>query len=124
MNPQENEPANYFDQSIMDYKQGSSRLQKHLPEVVQEYFDFTEECFREGAVSEKNKQLTALGISMYAQDEYCIIYHAKGAVEHGATEEEMTEIIAVSAALGGGAAFSQGVTLAMDAFDFYKQQIH
>ncbi|MGM8213223.1 carboxymuconolactone decarboxylase family protein [Virgibacillus sp. W0430] len=124
MEASENEPTNYFDQSIMDYKQGSSRVQKHLPNVVQGYFNFTEACFKEGTISQKHKQLTALGISIFAQDEYCIMYHAKGAVEHGATEDELMETIAVCAALGGGAAFSQGVTLALDTFDFYRETNH
>ncbi|SHG57587.1 carboxymuconolactone decarboxylase family protein [Ornithinibacillus halophilus] len=113
---------NYFDQSILDYKEGSSQLEKYLPETVKGYYKFTEGSFEPGAVSQKHKQLMALGISIYAQDEYCIIYHAKGAVEQGANEEELMETIAVSAALGGGAAYSQGVTLAMDAFYFYQDK--
>lgn len=121
---EEEEMVNYFDQSIMDYKQGTTRLQKQLPKMTKGYFNFTEACFEEGAINKKNKQLTALGISIYAQDEYCIMYHTKGAVEHGATEEELMETIAISAALGGGAAFSQGVTLAIDTFDHYNQALH
>lgn len=124
MDINQDEPTNYFDQSIMDYKQGSSRMQKRLPTVVQGYFDFTEACFSSGTIDQKHKQLTALGISIFAQDEYCIMYHVKGAVEHGATEEELMETIAVCAALGGGAAFSQGVTLALDTFDFYQAKLH
>ncbi|MUK89396.1 carboxymuconolactone decarboxylase family protein [Ornithinibacillus sp. L9] len=114
------EVANYFDQSILDYKHGSSRLEKHMPEVTKSYFKFTDACFEAGALDQKQKQLMALGISIHAQDEYCIIYHTKGAVEHGATEEEIMETVAICSALGGGAAFSQGVTLAMDSFDFYS----
>ncbi|WP_326480883.1 carboxymuconolactone decarboxylase family protein [Virgibacillus halodenitrificans] len=116
------EMENYFDQSIMDYKQGSSRFEKSFPKVTKAYFDFTDACFQEGSISKKEKQLIALGISVYAQDEYCIIYHTKGAVDNGATEEEFMEAISVSAALGGGAAFAQGVTLAMDTYDHYKMK--
>ncbi|WP_077625044.1 carboxymuconolactone decarboxylase family protein [Sediminibacillus massiliensis] len=118
------EVSNFFDDSILDYKEGSSRFQKALPKMTQGYFDFTEACFQAGSVGEKEKQLIALGISIYSQDEYCIMYHTKGAVEHGATEEEIMETVAVSAALGGGAAFSQGVTLVMDTFDYYENRAH
>ncbi|WP_217585802.1 carboxymuconolactone decarboxylase family protein [Lentibacillus saliphilus] len=120
----DNQTVNYFDQSIYDYKEGSSRIESHLPKVAEGYFNFTEACFKEGAISQKHKQLTALSMSIYAKDDYCIIYHTKGAVEHGATEEEIMETIAVSAALGGGAAFSQGVTLALDTFDHFNQNLH
>ncbi|WP_163971465.1 carboxymuconolactone decarboxylase family protein [Oceanobacillus halotolerans] len=122
MNPEEID--NYFDQSILDYKEGSSRLEERLPKITKSYFEFTDACFEEGTMGQKEKQLMALGISIYAQDEYCIMYHTKGAVEHGATEEEIAETIAVSSALGGGAAFSQGVTLAMETFDHYHGTKH
>jgi len=118
------EAANYFEQSIMDFKTGSSRVQEGLPEVVSSYFKFTDACFEEGALCKKQKQLTALGISIHAQDEYCIMYHAKGAADHGATEKEILEVIAISTALGGGAAFAQGATLALDTFDHYKSEKH
>ncbi|WP_186576011.1 carboxymuconolactone decarboxylase family protein [Aquibacillus kalidii] len=118
------EVYNYFDQSMLDYKEGNSRLSERIPNVTKSYNEFTQACFKEGTIQQKEKQLMALGISVYAQDEYCIIYHTKGAVEHGATEEEIMETIAVSAALGGGAAFSQGVTLALDTYDHYTSVQH
>ncbi|MEC5425455.1 carboxymuconolactone decarboxylase family protein [Virgibacillus sp. C22-A2] len=114
------EMENYFDQSILDFKEGTSYFEERYPKLTKSFFQFTDECFEKGAIDKKAKQLIALGISIYAQDEYCIIYHTKGAVEHGASEEEFMETIGVSAALGGGAAFAQGVTLAMDTFHFYK----
>lgn len=115
---------NYFDASILDYKEGTTYFQEKLPEVTKAYMSFTEQCFRPGAIKEKEKQLIALGISIYAQDEYCIMYHTKGAVEHGATEDEIAETIGVCSALGGGAAFAQGVTLAMETFQHYTNDIH
>ncbi|MCG3419212.1 carboxymuconolactone decarboxylase family protein [Oceanobacillus jordanicus] len=122
MDSREEEIVNYFDQSILEFKEGTSRFEAKLPKMTKGYFEFTEACFDKGAIAKKEKQLIALGISIYAQDEYCIMYHTKGCVENGASEEEFMEAIAVSAAVGGGAAFSQGVTLAMDTFDYYTQK--
>ncbi|WP_091483763.1 carboxymuconolactone decarboxylase family protein [Gracilibacillus orientalis] len=119
-----NEHVNYFDQSISDYKRGTTRMQEYLPEVTRGYFEFTEEAFKEGAIDKKEKQLMALAISIYAQDEYCIIYHTKGAVENGISEAELMETLAISTALGGGAAFAQAVTLATDAYAHYQQKLH
>ncbi|MCP8615740.1 carboxymuconolactone decarboxylase family protein [Salirhabdus salicampi] len=118
------EMDSFFEESIIDYKEGTNRIRERLPKMTQGYFDFTEACFQEGAIKEKEKQLMALAVSIYAQDEYCIMYHTKGAVEHGASEEEVMETVAVSAALGGGAAFSQGVTLALDTYDYYSGMTH
>nr|WP_093857173.1 carboxymuconolactone decarboxylase family protein [Tenuibacillus multivorans] len=117
-------PKNYFDQSILDYKEGMNHLKVKLPKMTQGFFDFSESCFEAGSIDEKTKQLLALAISIYAQDEYCIIYHSKGAAEHNASEEEIMETIAVSAALGGGATLSQGVTLTMDSYHHYANTKH
>lgn len=117
--------VSYFDQAIEDYKRGTTRMKEHLPEMTSSYFHFTEEAFKAGEIDKKNKQLMALAISIYAQDEYCIIYHTKGAVENGANETEVMETLAISAALGGGgAAFAQAVTLAMDTYSHYQQKSH
>ena len=51
------------------------------------------------------------GILVNTQDEYCIIYHIKGCLDCGASEEEILEAVGVTAAFGGGAAMSQAVTL-------------
>ncbi|WP_018932120.1 carboxymuconolactone decarboxylase family protein [Gracilibacillus lacisalsi] len=118
------EHVNYFDQSIADFKRGTRRMEEYLPEMTRGYFEFTEEAFKDGTIAKKEKQLMALAISIYAQDEYCIIYHSKGAVENGASQEELMETIAVSAALGGGAAFAQAVTLATDSYAHYQQKLH
>ncbi|UOQ84185.1 carboxymuconolactone decarboxylase family protein [Gracilibacillus salinarum] len=115
---------NYFDQAIDDYKRGTTKLQDQLPEMMRGFFHFTEEAFKEGSIDRKTKQLMALAISIYAQDEYCIIYHTKGAVEHGADKKEIMETLAISTALGGGAAFAQAVTLAIDTYDHYQERMH
>ncbi|SHN31030.1 carboxymuconolactone decarboxylase family protein [Gracilibacillus kekensis] len=122
MEKQEN--IHYFDQALEDYKRGTTRMKQHLPEMTEGYFHFTEEAFKAGTIDKKNKQLMALAISIYAQDEYCIIYHTKGAVEHDASETEIMETLAISAALGGGAAFAQAVTLAMDTYAYYQEKLH
>ncbi|MCL6571770.1 MAG: carboxymuconolactone decarboxylase family protein [Bacillus sp. (in: Bacteria)] len=88
-----------------------------MPELVSAYNEFTETCFEEGEITKKNKQLIALGISVHSQDEYCIIYHTKGCLDHGCSEKEIFEAIGVAAAIGGGAAMSQGVTLVQDCIE-------
>ncbi|QAS53824.1 carboxymuconolactone decarboxylase family protein [Halobacillus litoralis] len=101
---------------LHDYKEGIGVFSDHMPEVAHKFSQFTEECFKEGEVSQKHKQLMALGISIVAQDEYCMIYHTKGCVDQGASEKEILEACGVAAAFGGGAALSQAVTLVQDAY--------
>ncbi|GAA0369108.1 carboxymuconolactone decarboxylase family protein [Bacillus horti] len=99
---------------IQDYKEGLGQFEEKLPSIARSYMDFTGACFAAGDIDQKMKQLMALGISLYAQDEYCIVYHTNEAIHHGATEQEILEVIGVCAAIGGGAVMSQGVTLVQD----------
>lgn len=101
--------------SLLHYKEGLGTFTQKMPEFVEKFNAYTEVCFQEGSLSKKEKQLIALGISLYSQDEYCIIYHLKGCMDQGASEEEIVETIGVTAALGGGAVMSQAVTLVQEA---------
>ncbi|WP_096202516.1 carboxymuconolactone decarboxylase family protein [Bacillus sp. FJAT-45350] len=108
--------------ALQEYKEGLGHFTQKMPQIAKKYNAFTEECFAEGKLSQKEKQLIALGISIYSQDEYCIIYHTKGCVDQGCSEEEILETVGVSAAFGGGAAMSQAVTLVQDALSEFNGQ--
>jgi len=108
------QPRNSTEAALHDYKLGLGTFTQKMPNIARHYNAFTEACFEAGTLDQKQKQLIALGISLYSQDEYCIIYHTKGCLDQGATEEEILEAIGVSAAFGGGAAMSQAVTLVQE----------
>ncbi|PLT28083.1 carboxymuconolactone decarboxylase family protein [Peribacillus deserti] len=110
-------PTNASEMAIRDYKEGLGDFMRKMPHLAQHYNAFTEACFQEGELSQRDKQLIALGISLYSQDEYCIIYHVKGCLDHGATEQQILEAVGVATAFGGGAAMSQAVTLVQDTID-------
>lgn len=107
---------NWTQAYLHDYKEGMGDFSEKMPEVAHQFSEFTEVCFKEGEITQKHKQLIALGISIVAQDEYCMIYHTKGCVDQGATEKEILEACGVAAAFGGGAALSQAVTLVQEAY--------
>jgi len=115
------EPRNSTEEALYQYKVVLGTFTKKMPKLAEQYNAFTEECFREGVLSQKQKQLIALGISLYSQGEYCIIYHTKGCLDQGCTEEEIYEAVGVTAAFGGGASMSQAVTLVQECMDELKQ---
>jgi AhpD family alkylhydroperoxidase len=108
------EPRNSTEAALHDYKVGLGTFTQKMPDVAKHFNAFTEACFKEGTLEQKQKQLIALGISLYSQDEYCIIYHTKGCLDQGASEEEILEAVGVATAFGGGAAMSQAVTLVQE----------
>ena len=105
------EEITYSEAVLQEYKVGMGSFTEKLPNVARAFHAFTESCFEEGKLDHKQKQLIALAISVHAHNEYCIAYHTKGCLDAGGTEEEMIEAIGVAAALGGGSAMSQGVTV-------------
>jgi AhpD family alkylhydroperoxidase len=108
------ESRNSTEDALRKYKEGLGLFTQKMPEFASQFNAFTEECFKEGALSQKEKQIIALAISLYAQDEYCIIYHTKGCLDKGCSEQEILEAVGVTAAFGGGASMSQGVTLVQE----------
>ncbi|ANB57237.1 alkylhydroperoxidase AhpD family core domain protein [Anoxybacillus sp. B7M1] len=100
--------------ALQHYKEGLGAFTQKIPAVAEKFNAFTEACFQEGALSQKEKQLIALGISLATQDEYCTIYHTKGCIDQGATEQEILEACGVAVAFAGGAAMSQAVTLVQE----------
>ncbi|HDR7472003.1 carboxymuconolactone decarboxylase family protein [Bacillus cereus] len=100
--------------ALLQYKYGLGVFAEKMPKLTDKFHSFTEECFKDGTLSKKEKQLIALGISLYSQDEYCIIYHTKGCIDQGASEQEILETVGVTAAFGGGPTMSQAVTLVQE----------
>ncbi|GGA42431.1 hypothetical protein GCM10007416_14290 [Kroppenstedtia guangzhouensis] len=112
--------GSYVEQALQEYKEGVGAFKKDLPEIAHQYMKFTEACFEEGELSVKNKHLIAVALGVMSNDEYCIIYHAKGAIDQGASDREIMEAAAVAGAFGGGLAISQTVTLLRDVLDEFR----
>ncbi|WCF11264.1 carboxymuconolactone decarboxylase family protein [Paenibacillus thiaminolyticus] len=98
-----------MDNKVQAYKNEIGELESTLPDVAQAYHAFTGACFADGALDAKTKQLIALGIGLFANNEVCTLYHVNEARHKGAGDAEIMEAVAVAAAIGGGHALSQGV---------------
>ncbi|GEN36700.1 MULTISPECIES: carboxymuconolactone decarboxylase family protein [Aneurinibacillus] len=113
---------NQYMQAIHDYKESVGAFQQIRPEFTSAYNEFTGAAFGDGAISQKDKQLIALGVSLASQDEYCILYHTMEALHKGASEQEVYEALQVAAALRGGSAFSQ-LTLVQHALAEFNNRV-
>jgi AhpD family alkylhydroperoxidase len=63
--------------------------------------------FAEGAVPCRTKQLIAVAVAHVTQCPYCIRGHARAALQHGVTPEEIMEAIWVAAEMRAGAAYAR-----------------
>ncbi len=85
----------------------TSALRRQLsPAALAAFADFSKAVFADGALSTKMKQLIAVAVAHVTQCPYCIRGHTEGALQHGATREEIMEAIWVAAEMRAGAAFA------------------
>ncbi len=111
----------FTETALREFKQGLGIFMEKMPNIAKSFNSFTEACFEEGKLDRKQKQLIALSISVFAQDEYCMIYHTKGCLDEGCSEDEMMEALGVALAFGGGPAMSQAVTLVQQSIKEFKR---
>lgn len=96
-------------EKISTYKNEILNLKHSMPEIAESYHSFTGACFQEGELDEKTKQLIALGIGLFANNELCTFYHMEEARSKGATDAQIMEAVAVASAAAAGHALSQGL---------------
>jgi len=83
------------------------------PKPAEAFKAFSRSVFAEGALPAKTKQLIAVAVAHVTQCPYCIRGHTSGALQQGATAEEIMEAIWVAAEMRAGAAYAHS-TLALD----------
>jgi AhpD family alkylhydroperoxidase len=79
-------------------------LDEYVPQVWKLYLDQAEEAVKDGALSNKIKELIAMGVAITAHCEPCVKIHARRAIKGGATAKEIAEVVAVVVMLCGGTA--------------------
>jgi 4-carboxymuconolactone decarboxylase len=67
--------------------------------------------FAEGALSEREKALIALGVAHAVQCPYCIDAYTEACLEKGSNLDQMTEAVHVASAIRGGASLVHGVQM-------------
>ncbi|MDG5471745.1 carboxymuconolactone decarboxylase family protein [Jeotgalibacillus sp. ET6] len=109
------------DEDVFTLKEAIGELSSKMPAIMKTYHSFTEECFKEGELTQKEKQLIALGVSLATQDEYCVHYHVTGCIDHGISPSQIREVSAVSAAVQAGAVMAQGATEVEWTLNLYEE---
>ena len=79
-------------------------LRGGAPDVMRGFAAIAQAALKPGALETKTKELIALAISVAVHCDDCIAFHAKAAVEHGATREEILETLGLAIYMGAGPA--------------------
>jgi len=84
---------------------------KEAPQLWEKFLAWYGAVFAEGALTEREKALVALGVSHAVQCPYCIDAYTQACLEKGSNLEQMTEAVHVAAAIRGGASLVHGVQM-------------
>jgi len=88
-----------------------AEMGKAAPALWDKFLAWYGAVFAEGALSEREKALVALGVAHAVQCPYCIDAYSHACLEKGADLEQMTEAVHVAAAIKGGSALVHGVQM-------------
>jgi AhpD family alkylhydroperoxidase len=105
-----------WQQLLKDAMKNFGELAKGNPKIMDGIKTFDAAGATHGALDPKTRELIALAVASTTRCDTCIAVHAKGAVEAGATRQELLEALAVAIGLNAGAAFVYS-SHALDAFD-------
>ncbi|MDE2383744.1 MAG: carboxymuconolactone decarboxylase family protein [Alphaproteobacteria bacterium] len=95
---------------------GLKELRGGAPEVMQGFSAIAKAALKPAALDTKTKELIALAISVAVRCEDCIGFHVKGAIEKGATREEVLETLGMAIYMGAGPSVMYAGHV-MEAFD-------
>lgn len=84
----------------------------HNPNLIADYMRLHRDGMQSGVISSKIKELMALAIAVVVGCESCMKWHLTGAVEAGASDEEIAETLGVTIFMGGGPALMHSETVA------------
>ncbi len=80
-------------------------------EMGKKFFDYYNEVFKEGALTQREKALIALAVAHTVQCPYCIDAYTSNCLSQGADEQQMMEAVHVAAAIRSGASLVSSVMM-------------
>jgi AhpD family alkylhydroperoxidase len=96
---------------IFDWPETTQKLSTQLrdlrggegvADVMKAFSSMAQNATKGGALDAKTKELIALAIGVATRCDDCIAFHAKAAVNHGATREEIMETLGMAIYMGAG----------------------
>lgn len=106
---------------IKDAEKELAVYTKALPDTMKAFGKMGAAAKNRNGIDLKTKELVALAVAITAHCDHCIGYHARNLVRLDANREEVADVLAMVAYMGGGPAINYG-TKALQAFDQFSAQ--
>jgi AhpD family alkylhydroperoxidase len=102
---------------LSNFQKGLEILSQENSEATTTMLGFVDSALKEGVLTVREKELVAIGISVYTGCEDCIAVHTYKALEAGCTRQEILEAAATTMVFGGGPALGATASLLLQALD-------
>jgi AhpD family alkylhydroperoxidase len=96
-----------------------SKYRTSQPEIMKGFNALSSASLRDGALSEKTKELIALALGVAGHCDACIGFHVRTLVKLGVTRPELEEALGVAVYMGGGPSLMYAAE-ALTAFEQYS----
>lgn len=93
-----------YRQITRDISAYTAEMRKLTPDAMQGFYALSKGAGADGALDRKTKELIALAIGITQRCDGCIGFHTKALRGLGATRQEIAEVAAMGAYMGGGPA--------------------
>ncbi len=89
-------------QTAKDLSGELRNLRAGAADVMKAFSTIAQAALAPGALDAKTKELIALAIAVATRCDDCVAFHAKAAVEQGATRDEVLETLGMAIYMGAG----------------------
>jgi len=98
------------------FKNDVAKMKQQIPDVVNGFAGLFSKVMQDGALSLREKEFVALGISVAQRCVPCIKGHVQNCLDAGATKEQILEAASVAVMMGGGPACTH-IPVVMDTLE-------
>ncbi len=99
----------------------NARILEHDNQVIKRFFALDNQCYREGALGSRTKEMLGLVASLVLRCDDCVNHHLMQCDQLGVNREEMFEIFQVGLVVGGSIVIPH-LRRAVDFLDQIEQQ--
>jgi len=94
--------AGHASETLKEMNVRFSAFARATPQVFGAFRSLMNEASKDGSLPARFKELVAVAIAVNQGCEDCIVFHLANARSHGASRQELIEVLGVAVEMGGG----------------------
>jgi 4-carboxymuconolactone decarboxylase len=101
---------------LAKFKTDIGKMKAEIPDTTQGFAGLFGKVMKEGALTVREKELIAIGISVAIHCEPCIRGHVQNCLDSGTTRQQVLEAASVAVVMAGGPAYVH-IPMVLDTLD-------